>query len=135
MVELINCIIKKWTKISARESNSFCPYIFIYNYTLEQLVELKKELRNNKITFWDGFNYEGAEFSVQEICKQANHNNGIQIKFINRIEFVENIIQETKKTKEIYQFYYNEPFFINENSNIKHIKVQILNINEIKEII
>lgn len=133
--EVINCIIRKWTKILKRESNSYCPYIFINNYDKEKLVELKKELYNDEIKFIDGFLFDGAEFNVEEICKKADYNNGIMIKFINKVEFIEDIIRKTKKTKEIYQFYYNNPFFSYENEKIKHIKIQIKNINEIKEII
>lgn len=133
--ELINCIIKKWTKILKRENNSYCPYIFINNYDRNKLVELKKDLYNDGVKFIDGFLFDGAEFNVEEICKKADYNNGIKIKFINKVEFVEDIIKETKKTKEIYQFYYNKPFFSCDNENIKHVKIQIKDINEVKEII
>lgn len=133
--EIINCIIKKWTKILRREINSYCPYIFINNYDKSKLINLKKELYNDGIKFIDGFLFDGAEFNVEEICKKADYNNGIKIKFINNVEFINDVIQETKKTKEIYQFYYNKPFFHYENEKIKHIKIQIQNINEIKEII
>ena len=133
--EAINCIIKKWTKILKRESNSYCPYIFINNYNKEKLIELKKELYNDGIKFIDGFLFDGAEFNVEEICKKADYNNGIKIKFINKVKFIDYIIRETKKTKEIYQFYYNNPFFSCENEKIKHIKIHLKDINEIKEII
>ena len=133
--ELINCIIKKWTKILKRENNSYCPYIFINNYDRNKLVELKKDLYNDGVKFIDGFLFDGAEFNVEEICKKADYNNGIKIKFINKVEFVDNIIKETKKTKEIYQFYYNKSFFSCDNENIKHVKIQIKDINEVKEII
>lgn len=133
--ELIKCIIKKWTKILKRENNSYCPYIFINNYDRNKLAELKKDLYNDGVKFIDGFLFDGAEFNVEEICKKADYNNGIKIKFINKVEFVEDIIKETKKTKEIYQFYYNKPFFSCDNENIKHVKIQIKDINEVKEII
>lgn len=133
--EIINCIIKKWTKILKRESNSYCPYIFINNYDKNKLIELKKDLYSDGIKFIDGFTFDGAEFNVKEICKKADYNNGIKIKFINKIEFLDDMIKENKKTKEIYQFYYNKPFLGYENEKVKHIKIQIKNINEIKEII
>lgn len=133
--EIINLIIKKWTKILRRESNSYCPYIFINNYDRNKLIELKKDLYTDGIKFIDGFNFDGAEFNVKEICKKADYNNGIKIKFINKIEFLDDIIKESRKTKEIFQFYYNKPFFSYEDEKNKHIKIQIKNINEIKEII
>ena len=64
--EIINCIIKKWTKILKRESNSYCPYIFINNYDKNKLIELKKDLYSDGIKFIDGFTFDGAEFNVEE---------------------------------------------------------------------
>jgi hypothetical protein len=133
--ELILIISKKWSKISRRESHPFCPYIFIYAIDNTELIELKRELSDEDFFFLDGFPFQGANFNVKSLLIQPNYNNQISIKFINEISHLNEVLKESRKTKEIYQFYMNEPFYENDTPNLKHIKIQIKELKNIKEII
>jgi hypothetical protein len=134
--ELLLLISKNWTKIAKRESNPFCPYIFIHNIEQNALIELKRELNNDGIKFIDGYDYEGADFSVNSIIQTPNYHNPIKLKFINTLDNLKIVLQTNwQKTKEIYQFYFSEPYFIMDDQYTKHVKIQVKNLILIKEII
>ncbi|MGC9934866.1 DUF4297 family anti-phage-associated protein [Priestia aryabhattai] len=133
--ELVFFISKKWSNISKREPIPFCPYIYVHNISQSALIELKKDLHRENFNFVDGFNFQGASFSKKSICITANHENQIKIKIVNKIEYLDLIIEETSKTKEIYQFYRQKPYFNLDNASIKHVSIQYENLNDLKEII
>ena len=133
--DLIFFISKKWTKITQRTTDPFCPYLYIHNIDEQELVELKKELISENFRIIDGYDFEGAEFNVKSIIKKANYNNQIKLKIINKKEFIDSILIETSKTKEVYQFYFAAQFYENKSTSIKHIKIQIKELKNIKEII
>jgi len=133
--ELLFLISKNWAKLSQREQRPFCPYVYIHNLPDKELILLKSELYQEGFKIVDGFNFAGASFSPIAICEPANHANGIRLKVINKLEHLDLSLSETKKTKEIYQFYMHDSFYSNEDPGIKHIQFQIEDINDIKEII
>lgn len=133
--DLILIISRKWTKISKREVNSFCPYIYIHGIEETDLIELKTELSNDNLNLIDGYNFKGASFSQQSITQPANHSNQIKLKFIDTLENLNLVLQEKGRTQEIYQFYLSGSFFDSENEYIKHVKIQVKDLMSIKEII
>lgn len=133
--ELIMTISKKWSKLSQREPQPFCPYIYLHNLPNQELIDLKKELYSEGFTFIDGFDFNGSEFNPKSICKQANNSNSIKLKIINKFEHIDLIINEIIKTKEIYQFYQTTPFYNISYSNIKQIEIQFSLLTNIKKII
>jgi hypothetical protein len=128
-------ISNKWTKISNREVNPFCPFIYIHNIEETDLIELKTELSNNNIKLIDGYDFKGASFSQQSITQTANHSNQIKLKIIDTQDNLKLALQIKGRTQEIYQFYLYESFFDSENQYTKHIKIQVKDLISIKEII
>lgn len=134
--ELIMIISKKWTRISSKLPDPFCPYIYIHNLSSKELIEIKMELQNEGIKFIDGFSFQGSEFSVDEMRKTANSKNGISIKIINDISYIDLLIANIlTKTKEIYQFYITEPFYNTNDKSVKKVNIQVESIKDIKEIV
>lgn len=133
--ELIFTISKKWSKLSMREPNPFCPYIYFHNLEVNELIQIKKELASSDFLIIDGFDYYGSEFNPHSICKSANYSNQIKAKIINEWNYIDLILETTNKTKEIYQFFKTEPFYNKEHSNIKNVKIQFEEIEDIKEVI
>ena len=132
--DVIMTISRKWSKISQRDPNSFCPYIYIHNISSDDLVDLKRELYKDGFQFIDGYPFKGAEFSTRAITQKATHINQIKLKFINSLDEL-NLILSSQGNKELCQFYLNEPFGESENEYVKHIKIQVKDIISIKEII
>lgn len=133
--ELIHILHRKWAKISKRESQPFCPYLYIYGIDEIELVELKKELASEEFFFVDGYDFMGASFNPKSIVRTANCHNQIKIKFINFLENVQDVIDVTVKTKEIYQFYFSEPILSEDYINVKQVAIQIQEFVDIKGVI
>lgn len=132
---LLLLIQKKWSKLSQRESQSFCPYVYLHNIPTEELVGIKTNLRDEGYFCEDGFDFEGALFSAKSLCRQATFHNGIKLKFINDLDQLPHALDAITNTKEIYQFYIDRPFFETENAAIKHVKVQVKILQDVEEII
>lgn len=133
--DIIFQISKKWSNISRRSPEPFCPYIYIHNISTSEFNEVKRELYSEGFKFNDGYSFYGAEFSTKSITEPATFHNQIKIKIVNKLEHLEIIFKETRRTKEVYQLYTNTPFYSFTHQNIKHIKIQLENLLDIKEII
>jgi hypothetical protein len=133
--DLLFTIARKWSKLSQREQKPFCPYIYLHNIPQSELIKLKRELYLENVPFRDGFDFDGATFNSKSLTKPILHNNPIKLKILNKIEYLSTTITEVSNTKEIYQFYNSSTFFENEQENIKHVKIQVAQLTDIKKII
>ena len=133
--DLLRLISTKWSKLSKRTPKPFCPYVYIHNLESNELINLKTDLHQEGFIFIDGFAFSGATFNPEYIVSCANQYNQIQLKFIDRSDYIQSILDKTNKTKEIYQFYREKPYFELCNLKVKHIKIQNLELKNIKEII
>lgn len=132
--DLIYLIIKKWTKCTKREPHPFCPYLYLHNISYEQLAVLKNELYKENVNFSDGFPFLGADFYAETLALPVNHKNMLQIKIINEMDMINRVIESVRNRIEIYQFYKKEVFY-KSVGNVKHIKIQIEKLENVKEII
>ncbi|KJS15496.1 MAG: hypothetical protein VR69_13070 [Peptococcaceae bacterium BRH_c4b] len=133
--EILLCISNKWSKLSKRTPHPFCPYVYIHNLDSNELIELKNDFYREGIRFIDGVAYNEAKFNPKAIVECANYYNQIMLKFIDHLDYINLIIHEMNKTIEIYQFFRETPFFELNNPNIKHIKIQNLQLKNVKGII
>jgi hypothetical protein len=133
--DLILTISRKWSKLSARESRPFCPYIYLHNILPQELLDLKKELYSEGFIFIDGFDFDGSEFNPKSIAKPANNSNSIKLKIINKLEHIDLTVSGISKTKEIYQFYNTISFFDIIYPNVRQAKIQFSQLTDIKKII
>jgi len=135
LIESILMISRKYSKVTRRNAEKFCPFIFIHILCNTELLEIKKQLRNSKKRCIDGYDFQGAEFSTNSMLEPINSENPIYIKFLNSVEDLNDMLVASNNTKQIYQFYIKEPFFHNECASINHIKIQLESFNDIKEIV
>jgi hypothetical protein len=133
--DIIFVISKKWTKTTQRTTEPFCPYLYIHNIDEQELIKLKTELISENFRIIDGHDFQGANFNPKSIIQQTNYINKIKLKILNKIESIDSTLAEITKTKEVYQFYFTSPFYKNDSQSIKHIKIQIKELKNIKEII
>ncbi|TRX43069.1 DUF4297 family anti-phage-associated protein [Flavobacterium restrictum] len=132
---IIHLISKKYSQLSRLNPDSFCPYIHIFGLSNSELIELKTELISENFKFKDGFDFNGSSFNPKSIAEKATHYNGIKIKIVSDLKDIEPVFNQISKTKEVYHFYFETPFFSTSNASIKHIQIQIQEINDIKNII
>ncbi|KAA3595831.1 MAG: hypothetical protein DWQ06_16565 [Calditrichaeota bacterium] len=110
------------------------PYIFFKNLDSSKLIELKKELLQEKEYFKDGYDFEGADFNVETIKIKATKNNLIVLKFVNREDILKILLSEKFSTKkEIYQFYITKPISVKDE--ITNVSIQIEEIDDINKIL
>jgi hypothetical protein len=133
--ELLLLISKKWSKLSKRENTPFCPYVYLHNFSEQKLIELKTSMQSEGFEFTDGYNFFGAIFEPLSIIKTASFHNGIKLKIINKINDLDSTLTSITKTKHIYQFYFQEPFYNNINEDIQDQKIQISELKNIAKII
>ncbi len=131
---LLNLVIKNYAKI-INQPTPFCPYIYIHGIDNLELIELKKDLTDDEIIISDGFDFEGANFNSKSIIKKPALSNPIKLKFLNKIDFLDETLAITGRRSEIYQFYLNNIFFDYSSSSVKEVKIQVENLNIIKNIV
>ena len=133
LVRLIMEVSKRWSKFSAREPLAFCPYFFFYKILPNRMIRLKKLLFNNDFHIWDGHEFLGAEFSSQSLLRNVSNVLNIRAKIINEIHYIDILITESNRRKELYQFYLLEPFY--ERKNIIGADLQIQNTIDVLKIL
>ncbi|WLG52547.1 DUF4297 family anti-phage-associated protein [Pseudomonas sp. FP1742] len=128
-------ISKKWAKLSAREPTPFCPYIYVHGVTDDDLVLLKRELCTEGFKLIDGHDFQGSDFSCHSIMQKATHGNGIKIKVLNSLPNVEQTVEAITKTRCIYQFHLGSCYFDYDKPAVKHVKIQVERLSDVKSII
>jgi hypothetical protein len=118
-------ISRNWSKLSSREEKPFCPYVYLHNISEEQLIEIKKALYADGVRISDGYAFKGANFSPELISERADSKNKIHLKIINELAHLDDILATLKTTREIYQFFLSDHFYLNDDSTHVIMKIQI----------
>lgn len=117
-------ISEKWSKLSKREQNPFCPYIFLYGLSSQHLAEVKRILLENDFHIWDGHEYKDAEFSPASLVRPVSYHIGIKAKIINNGSQIEDVLNTCTGAKEVYQFYINKRFYNQERYIHREFQIQ-----------
>lgn len=134
--DLVLLIAKKYSKLQKNEPKPFCPYVYIHGIADVELVALKKELIDEDFRIVDGHDYSGSEFNPSSIQLPANHGNGVRLKILNSLDDLETTVSTIKgKTRKLYQFHHADPYCDYSEPSVGHTKIQIENIQDIKNII
>lgn len=132
LVAISLSIQKRWSRLSNRDSSSFCPYIYLHALPPLELSELKEILYNQNLRCIDGYDYENAKFSATSLTKQATFANGIALKFINKLSDLDAAIIHMPRKVEIYQFYFDKQFYLNDSIEVTAISIDsILTTKEV----
>ncbi len=133
--ELVFIVSKRYSNLKKREPKTYCPYIYFSNLVEGKLIELKKQLFNEGFNFIDGFPFFGSEFSASSISIKADSYNGINVKLFSELSQIYDTLDYITKTREVYQFYFDDAILTPINGTVKNVCIQITNIESIKEII
>ena len=133
--DIIYFISNKWSKLSKRTPSPFCPYIYIHNIGNKELIDLKNDLYSEGFRFEDGFPFHGSKFEPKAIVQPTNFISNVRIKIIDNLDFLDLALNEISATKEVYQFFRVNPYYENTNPQIKHVKIQNVNLGNLREII
>jgi hypothetical protein len=133
--ELILLIGRNYSKLSQREPESFCPYLYFHGLEESELVEIKTNLVSEGFRIVDGYSFQGASFSERALVEKATHQNGIKLKIINSLADLQKTIEAASGTKHVYQFYRSSSFYVQPLLNVTHTQIGIEKTNDIKEIV
>lgn len=133
IADMVMRIGEKWSKLSPREHNPFCPYIHLHGLSNSRLASVKKVLLENDFHIWDGHEYKDAEFSVESLIRPVNHYTGIKIKVINTDSQISDVLNVCSGVKYIYQFYLRKPYY--DQNRYIHKTFQILSTCDVLKIV
>lgn len=133
---LILQIMKKWSKESRREVDSYCPYVLLHGAAPELIVEVKRALHSDGICFKDGYDFLGAEFDPDSIVVRPTYNNDIKLKFLTRLDQLDDTLGAfSRRTRVVYQFYLNEPYYAPAKNNCTVHSIRITETSHIGKMI
>lgn len=133
---IANVVMKigeKWSKLSSREQNPFCPYVYLHGLSNSRLASVKKTLLENDFHIWDGHEYKDADFSIASLIRPVNHHIGIKIRVINKNSQINDVLNACVGAKYIYQFYLQKPYFA--QSRYIHKEFQVLSTGDVLKIV
>ena len=133
---LILKIISKFSEHPIRGRKSYCPYIYLHNFSEINLKGLKTQLRKEGVTLIDGVDFKDADFCLNSLTKEVNTHNKIEVKFINEFNKIDSIIKKVdRSTREIYQFYINDLFYVHDYEDVDKVTIAIESIQDIEDMI
>ena len=111
---------KKWSNMNVlKNSETFCPCVYLHNYCINEISEIKKDLINNDCLIEDGYYYLNSSFNSKLFIRDPTNNKcnyRTNLKILNSLENLNSVLRESEtKYKIIFQFYKSTPFFSNEN--------------------
>lgn len=133
LANLLLLIAKKWSKISQRTSKPFCPFVYIPGIGSTRLISIKDIISNSGVNICDGYNYLGAKYNNDMMLKKTNFHTGVQLKIVNELQYLEELVKNVNGVKEIYQFYIDAPFW--QNDQYSNIKIPIKSTKDIGMIV
>lgn len=131
--EIIFRIADKWSKISKRQKPSFCPSIYLHGIDERELIDLKNKLYEENFFFVDGCPFLGAKFFLRHYFTEPTVENGIRFRFVDTLEILDNVLNSTNKTVELYQFYIVDTFF--DFCGVKSEKIKVVDLDYIKDMV
>ncbi len=132
--DVINHTIRKFTKI-IKQPHPFCPYIYLHGINATELIEIKRDLIEDGILIHDGFDFEGSSFNPESLYKRTSVTHPIKVKFLNDLQYLNQVLVLSGRKSEIYQFYQTDSFFDFNNPSVKEIKIQVTQLKNIKSIV
>ena len=130
---LVLTISRKYSKLKKNDSPRFCPYLYLHGLGDDKLLKLKISLERDGINFCDGYYYKGSKFNAVPFVKEPIYPDPIQIKIINDIDFIYQVLINLSQYAIIYQFYNDKIYYYNEE--YEHVKIPFDNINDIAEML
>lgn len=131
---LVSRICTKWSKCSLREPHPYVPYIYLHGISNVRLLRLKELLYGDGILINDGHPFHLSKFQAKEIVLQPTPGKQT-IKIIDEVATIDEVLQSIHdKTREIYQFYLDKPFYTTTEEH-RIVSIFIETTKEVEQII
>ena len=111
IIKVLKQLIEKYAKFGSRESRPFCPFVYLHNITEDNMSTVMKQLVNDQFAVRDGYAFKGAGFDAQMFASNIQKDQRIDLKVLYTIEELNNTLAQIRASKQIYQFYIDNPFY------------------------
>lgn len=131
---MVHSICKKWSKISQREPIPFVPYVFLGNLTPERMANIKRMLHDDGLIINDGQPFHSSPFFIRDIIRKPKPGDELTIKIIDDSNMIDGILGALSgKTREIYQFYRESPWY--DTNKYKMVSICVESTDEVVQIV
>ncbi|MCL7931345.1 DUF4297 family anti-phage-associated protein [Halomonas llamarensis] len=130
--EVVLLLANKWSKLSKRQKPKFCPSIYLNGLKPDKLIELKNRIYSKGTVFLDPYPFKGSTLCTQHFYAEPSIENRVKFKFVDTIEDLKILINESGSTVEIYQFYKDQIYF--DTNQHKNVKIRIEDIGYIRDL-
>jgi hypothetical protein len=127
LIQIATRLVKKFY----RKGKSPQPYIIFRNLTHGSLKQLKQDLFDSGVHFFDGTHFDGDRFRLDELTDNRINNGTFTLKIVPESETT--ALLQHIKIKEIFQFFVNNPVSINVSG--KHFRIQVDNADQALQMI
>ncbi|ROM71903.1 hypothetical protein BK653_08455 [Pseudomonas brassicacearum] len=123
--EVARTLAKNWGKLWARAENlSYCPALYFHGLIEEIYINLKHTLYKNNYKFTDGYPFKDSLLNPESFYTPRTKNNKIQLRLVNSLGDLDELIKKSSTVVEVYDFYIKKPLNINSKSKITHINIE-----------
>jgi len=122
LIKIANRLVKKFY----RKGKSPQPYIVFRNLTHDSLKQLKQDLFDSGVHFFDGTHFAGDRFRLDELTDNRINNGTFTLKIVPESK-MKDLLQQIK-IKVIFQFFVSNPVSINVSG--KHFRIQVDNAEQ-----
>lgn len=132
--QLVLLVCSKWSNLSERKKEPYVPYVCLVNLSPERLPHIKTMLYEDGLIVNDGHPFGSSPFYPKAIIQEPKAGGRLTIKMIDDIGMIDSVLDSISgKTREIFQFYRNIPYY----NNTKHtlISIYIESTDEVEQII
>ncbi len=130
-------IRRKWSSHTRRRlspDDRYAPYLLLRNVPIESFTELKAQLFAEGVKIVDGYPFSNASFTAQHINQDQTYENSISLRFLGGVDELYGALDAiTTRTREIYDFYRDEPLSL--NCDVKHVQIPISRASLVADII
>lgn len=135
MKALMRVITRKYSKLSRRDRWPFSPYVLVVGLSDAEIVNVKQELYNERLSFVDGHNFKGAAFDPESISRPAASNIGPDLRIFGSVEEARQTFASLRRVREIYEFYRDTHVPPFGDTAIGHVRIQVPDYPDITSII
>lgn len=133
IIDVIQEIKRKYSKFGPRVVRPFCPFIYLHGVTDDNIKLVLNTLIEDGLIIKDGYVFKNSDFDAQSLASDIRQDQRVDIKFIHSIAEMNQVIALIKKSKQVFQFYTDQPYY--DSVCESDIKICITEINDIKSII
>ena len=134
---IATAIRDKWSSHTRRRlspPDRYAPYLLLRNVEATSLTALKAQLFAEGVKLVDGYPFFDAPFTPQHVNQDQTTENGISLRFLGDVDELKAAINAvTTRTREVYEFYRDDPLPL--DFDVHHVQIPVSKATLVPKII